>query len=133
MNRPGTRMAEISSDEALWLLQGTTWGRLIYTKRGTTVVRPARHTWEYGRLIIRTPVPISAIPVTAAYHADDLHTAPGWQVTVTGPAEVIEDPDEAAHYRRTLTAPTHGPHDTVLRLHPSTITGYRLHQPKTRR
>jgi hypothetical protein len=39
---------------------------------------------------------------------------------------VISDPDEAAHYQRTLADWTHGPHDTLLRLHPKTVTGFRL-------
>ena len=50
----------------------------------------------------------------------------GWTVTASGPAEVITDPDEAAHYLRTLSGWTHGPHDTLLRLHPKTVTGFRL-------
>jgi hypothetical protein len=39
---------------------------------------------------------------------------------------VITDPDEAAHYRRTLSGWMHGPHDTLLRLHPATVSGFRL-------
>ena len=61
----------------------------------------------------------------------------GWTVTVAGPAEVITDPDEAAlphclkgmggaPIQRTLPGWTHGPHDTLLRLSPRTVTGFRL-------
>ncbi|MFK0110228.1 hypothetical protein [Streptomyces sp. NPDC091217] len=39
--------------------------------------------------------------------------------------EVINDPDEAAHCHRTLVGWTHGPHDTLLRLHPKTVAGFR--------
>jgi hypothetical protein len=61
----------------------------------------------------------------------------GWTVTVSGPVDVITDPDEAAlphclkgmggaPIQRTLAGWTHGPHDTLLRLHPKTVSGFRL-------
>jgi len=112
------RMVEVSGAEA----------RLVYTQRELTVVRPGRHAWEFGRLVVRTPAPAAAVPATVTYHVDEVRaaTGTGWSVTVAGPAEVITDPDEAAHYRRTLTGWTHGPHDTLLHIHPKTLTGYRL-------
>ncbi|GAA3784480.1 pyridoxamine 5'-phosphate oxidase family protein [Streptomyces coacervatus] len=122
------RMVEVSGAEALWLLEGSALGRLVYTQRELTVIRPGRHTWEYGRLVVRTPAPAAAVPATATYHVDEVRAASGtgWSVTVAGPVDVITDPDEAAHYQRTLTGWTHGPHDTVLRLHPKTVSGFRL-------
>ncbi|KPI19013.1 Pyridoxamine 5'-phosphate oxidase-related protein [Actinobacteria bacterium OK074] len=126
------RMAEISGAEALWLLEGSTLGRLVYARRGQAVVRPARHLWEFGRLVVRTPAPARAVPVTATYHVDEIRTTTGtgWSVTVAGPADVVTDPDEQAHYRRTLPGWAHGPHDTLLRLHPQTVTGFRLARPR---
>lgn len=56
----------------------------------------------------------------------------GWLVTVAGPVEVITDPDEAAHHRRTLSGWAHGPHDTLLRLLPRTVTGFRLIRTEVR-
>lgn len=122
------RMVEISGAEALWLLEGSTLGRLVYVQRDLTVVRPARHAWEYGRLVVRTPAPAEAVPSTVTYHADEIRAVPGtgWTVTVSGPAEMIADPDEAAHHRRSLAGWSHGPHDTLLRIHPKTVTGFRL-------
>ncbi|MDW8804763.1 pyridoxamine 5'-phosphate oxidase family protein [Streptomyces scabiei] len=127
------RMVEVSGAEALWLLEGSTLGRLVYAQRDQTVVRPGRHTWEYGRLVVRTPAPAAAVPSTATYHVDELRTATGtgWTVTVAGPVDVITDPDEAAHYQRTLAGWSHGPHDTLLRLHPKTVTGFRLARAET--
>ncbi len=126
---PGAlRMVEVSGAEALWLLEGSSLGRLVYLQRDLTVVRPARHVWEYGRLVVRTPAPAAAVPATATYHVDEIRAVPGtgWTVTASGPAEVITDRDEAAHYHRTLTGWTHGPHDTILRIHPKNVTGFRL-------
>ncbi|MEU1784858.1 pyridoxamine 5'-phosphate oxidase family protein [Streptomyces sparsogenes] len=122
------RMVEISGAEALWLLEGSTLGRLVYVQRDLTAVRPARHTWEYGRLVVRTPAPAAAVPAAVTYHADEIRAVPGtgWTVTVSGPVEVIADPDEAAHHGRSLTGWRHGPHDTLLRIHPKTVTGFRL-------
>ncbi|MFD8722973.1 pyridoxamine 5'-phosphate oxidase family protein [Streptomyces sp. NPDC059629] len=120
------RLVEVSGEEAQWLPDGSTLGRLVYAQRDLTVIRPARHVGEYGRMVVRAPDP--AVPATAAYHVDDIRTVAGagWTVTVSGPAEVITDPDEAAHCHRTLAGWTHGLHDTLLRLHPKTVAGFRL-------
>ncbi|MGW4754725.1 pyridoxamine 5'-phosphate oxidase family protein [Streptomyces chartreusis] len=122
------RMAEVSGAEALWLVEGSSLGRLVYPQRGQSAIRPARHVWEYGRLIVRAPVRAAALPETVTYQVDEIRVVggTGWTVTLSGPAEVIGDPDEAAHYRRTLTGWTHGPHDTVLCLRPTTVSGFRL-------
>ncbi|MER7187177.1 pyridoxamine 5'-phosphate oxidase family protein [Streptomyces hyaluromycini] len=122
------RRVEVSGAEALWLLEGSALGRLVYPQREVTVIRPGRATWEYGRLVVRAPAPAAAIPATATYHVDEVRaaTGTGWSVTVTGPVDVITDPNEAAHYQRTLAGWSHGPHDTLLRLHPKTVSGFRL-------
>ncbi|MGA4837642.1 pyridoxamine 5'-phosphate oxidase family protein [Streptomyces sp. G45] len=122
------RMTEISGAEALWLLEGSSLGRLVYVRRELPVVRPARHLWGVGRLIVRSPVQAAAVPATATYHVDEFGAAAGtgWSVTASGPTEVITDPDEAASYRRALPAVTHGPHDTVVRIRPQTVAGFRL-------
>ena len=122
------RMVEVSAAEALWLVEGSSPGRLVYVQREQTLVRPARHVWEYGRLIVRAPVQTAAVPEAVTYQVDEIRVVAGtgWTVTVSGRAEVIGDPNEAAHYRRTLAGWSHGPHDTVLRIHPKTVTGFRL-------
>ena len=127
------RMVEVSGAEALWLLEGSSLGRLVYTQRDLTVIRPGRHTWEFGHLVVRTPAPAATVSVSATYHVDEIRAVggTGWTVTVSGPVDVITDPDEAAHYRRTLAGWTHGPHDTLLRLHPKTVSGFRLARAET--
>ncbi|MBN0048524.1 pyridoxamine 5'-phosphate oxidase family protein [Streptomyces actuosus] len=121
-------MAEVSGAEALWLVEGSSLGRLVYPQRGRTVVRPARHVWECGHLIVRAPVQAAAVREAATYQVDEIRVVAGtgWTVTLSGPADVITDPDEAGHYRRTLAGWTHGPHDTLLRLHLKTVSGFRL-------
>ncbi|MFD6180948.1 MULTISPECIES: pyridoxamine 5'-phosphate oxidase family protein [Streptomyces] len=124
------RMIEVSGTEALWLLEGSTQGRLVYIQREVAVVRPAAHVMEYGRLVVRAPVQAATIPGRAllTYQVDEIRSpaGAGWTVSAHGPADVIADPDEAAHYRRTLPGWAHGPHDTLLRLHPQSVSGFRL-------
>ncbi|MFJ3667259.1 pyridoxamine 5'-phosphate oxidase family protein [Streptomyces sp. NPDC090106] len=122
------RMVELSGAEALWLVEGSRLGRLVLVQRELAVVRPAGHALEYGRLVVRTPVQGAAVPTTATYQVDEVREASGtgWTVNVTGPADIVTDPHEVAHHRRTLTGWTHGPHDTILRIQPRTVTGFRL-------
>lgn len=47
-------------------------------------------------------------------------------MTVAGPAEPVGDPVEAAPHPRTLPGWAYGPHDTLPRATPQTVTGYRL-------
>ncbi|MGJ5834141.1 pyridoxamine 5'-phosphate oxidase family protein [Streptomyces ossamyceticus] len=127
------RMAEVSGAEALWLVEGSSFGRLVYPQRGQTLVRPARHVWEYGRLIVRAPVQGAVVPEVVTYQVDEIRVVAGtgWTVTLSGPTEVITDADKAAHHQRTLAGWTHGPHDTVLRMLPQTVSGFRLSRVET--
>ncbi|MFE0633306.1 pyridoxamine 5'-phosphate oxidase family protein [Streptomyces sp. NPDC058864] len=130
---PAYRMANLTGAEALWLLQGAGSGRLVHVLRGAVLVRPAVHVLGYGTLVVRAPVPLTAVTQggDVTYHCDRFHHASGtgWSVTVTGPAQDLADAHEAAHYRRTLTGWVHGPHDTLLRIHPLTVQGHRLGGP----
>ncbi|MFE7708360.1 pyridoxamine 5'-phosphate oxidase family protein [Streptomyces sp. NPDC057486] len=130
MTGPHTRrMVEVSIAEALWLLESVVQGRLFYFQRESAVVRPAVHVLHYGRLIVRAPAQEAALAerVALTYQADEIRAGgTGWTVTVTGPAEVVADPDERAHYRRTLPGWAHGPHNTLIRIRPQAVTGFRL-------
>ncbi|MFE1951051.1 MULTISPECIES: pyridoxamine 5'-phosphate oxidase family protein [Streptomyces] len=125
------RMVEVSGAEALWLLEGSSRGRLVYVRRDQAVVRPARHLWGTGRLLVRAPAAVGVLPGAVSYHVDEVdeRTGEGWTVTVTGPVDTVTEPHEAAHYRRVLPGWAHGPHDAVLRVRPQTVTGFRLTAP----
>ncbi|WP_223280849.1 pyridoxamine 5'-phosphate oxidase family protein [Streptomyces antnestii] len=129
------RMIEVSGAEALWLLEGSSLGRLVYVQRERAVIRPGRHLWGTGRLIVRAPAAAGALPAAVSYQVDevDATTGEGWTVTATGPVDAVTDPHEAAHYRRTLPGWAYGPHDTVLRLRPQTVSGFRLTTAKESR
>ncbi|WP_225801718.1 pyridoxamine 5'-phosphate oxidase family protein [Streptomyces sp. NK15101] len=122
------RLVEMPGAEALWLLEGGKHGRLVLIRRGEPFVRPAVHIWTHGHLVVRTPVQATAVPSTVTYQVDRFPapSASGWSISVTGPATEITEPHEAAHYRRALDGWVHGPHDTLLRITPQTLTGFRL-------
>ncbi|MGX1672585.1 pyridoxamine 5'-phosphate oxidase family protein [Streptomyces sp. NPDC055400] len=124
------RLVEVSGAEALHLFEGSRTGRVVHVSKDVPAIRPASHVFEYGRLMVRTPVPEAALHGVAAitYHVDDIRAAigTGWSVTATGPVEVIDDPGRAAHYRRTLPGWTYGPRDTLMRIHPQSVSGFRL-------
>ncbi|MFJ6835664.1 pyridoxamine 5'-phosphate oxidase family protein [Streptomyces sp. NPDC091209] len=123
------RRVEVTGAEALWLLEGAASDRLVLVRRDLTVIRPARHVGDFGRLVVRTPVQAAAVRLSATYPVDEVRAATsagtGWTVTVAGPAEVVTDPNEAAHYRRTLAGWSHGPHDAIVRSRPRTVSGFR--------
>ncbi|WP_254705742.1 pyridoxamine 5'-phosphate oxidase family protein [Streptomyces vilmorinianum] len=124
------RMVDVTGTEALWLLEGATHGRLLCPRREQPVLRPAVHVLEYGRLIVRAPIQADLVTGRGplSYEADEIRlpAGTGWSVTVTGPAELVDNPAEAAHYLRTLPGWAYGPHDTLLRITPQTVSGYRL-------
>ncbi|MFC5720560.1 pyridoxamine 5'-phosphate oxidase family protein [Streptomyces gamaensis] len=126
------RMVDVSGAEALYLLGGSSHGRLMYEQRDTLAVGPASHAVEQGRLVVRTPALSWRFSgrVSVTYHAEHIHrdSGAGWAVTVSGRAEPITDAEEDAHYRRVLSGWAPGPHDTLLRIHPQSVNGYRFAQ-----
>ncbi|MFJ9722450.1 pyridoxamine 5'-phosphate oxidase family protein [Streptomyces sp. NPDC101209] len=85
------RTVEVSGAEALCLLRRSRLGRLVYTQRDLTVLRPAAHVWADGRLLVPTSGPAAEGPATATYEVEENRAVPGggWTVTVSGPAEVV--------------------------------------------
>ncbi|WP_458247865.1 pyridoxamine 5'-phosphate oxidase family protein [Streptomyces sp. MAI_2237] len=127
------RTVEVSGAEALCLLRRSRLGRLVYTQRDLTVLRPAAHVWVDGRLLVRTSGPAAEGPATATYEVEESRAVPGtgWTVTVSGPAEVVTatDADDALTDGTRQPAPggwAPGPQDTILRIRPRTVTGFRV-------
>ncbi|MEV0494074.1 pyridoxamine 5'-phosphate oxidase family protein [Streptomyces atratus] len=123
------RMVEVSGTEALWLLESSDRGRLVHPPREVAVVSPAVHVLPYGRLIVRTPLEEAALSgrTSPANRADEIRGAGGTgrAVTAGGPAQVVTDPDEAAHHPHTLQGWVRCPHDTLVGIHPQTVSGFR--------
>ncbi|MET9903821.1 pyridoxamine 5'-phosphate oxidase family protein [Streptomyces sp. NPDC006446] len=120
------RMVQDSGAEARWPLEGAGSGRLVFVQRDLTVVRPAPHVWEFGRLMVRTPAQAAAVRLSATYYVDEVRaaTGTGWTAAAAGPAG-ITDPNDAAHDRRSLAGWSRSPHDAIFRIHPQTVSGFR--------
>ncbi|WP_327720264.1 pyridoxamine 5'-phosphate oxidase family protein [Streptomyces sp. NBC_00490] len=99
MSTPSRRTTEVSGSEALGLLQGAAQGSMVHVRREMPVVRPTVHVREYGRLIVRTPAQAAALACR---------------------------PSLTAHYRRILPGWAHDPHDTLVRMRPQAVAGFRL-------
>ncbi|MEV1063628.1 hypothetical protein [Streptomyces sp. NPDC050263] len=71
-------MAEVSGAEALCLVEGSSLGRLVYVRREQTVVRPARHVRQHGRLIVRASFRATVVPEAVMCQVDEIRvvTAP---------------------------------------------------------
>ncbi|MFF9392547.1 pyridoxamine 5'-phosphate oxidase family protein [Streptomyces griseoluteus] len=135
---PPRRPVELGPAEALRLLAGVTFGRLVFTRQALPSVRPVGHMLDDGDIVIRTPEGAALTPhgegsdgrgVVVAYQADciDAVTHLGWSVVVVGYARLVTDPGEIARVRARLEAwePWHEA-EQVARIQPELITGFRL-------
>lgn len=122
--------------EAIRLMGGIGYGRVVFTRDALPAIRPVNHFVETdGRVIIRTRLTsrltstIRADPgVVVAYEADDIDpvTRTGWSVVVTGLARPVTDPLRVAHYERLLRPWIAATMDTVVEIVPTIVTGIRL-------
>ncbi|GHE99262.1 pyridoxamine 5'-phosphate oxidase family protein [Streptomyces griseoluteus] len=135
---PPRRPVELGPAEALRLLAGVTFGRLVFTRQALPSVRPVGHLLDDGDIVIRTHEGAALTPhgegsdgrgVVVAYQADciDAATHLGWSVVVVGYARLVTAPDEIERVRARLEAwePWHDT-EQVARIRPELITGFRL-------
>ncbi|MFF9375780.1 pyridoxamine 5'-phosphate oxidase family protein [Streptomyces griseoluteus] len=135
---PPRRSVELGRAEALRLLAGVPFGRLVFTRQALPSVRPVGHMLDDGDIVIRTHEGAALTPhgegsdgrgVVVAYQADciDAVTHLGWSVVVVGYARLVTDPGEIARVRARLEAwePWHEA-EQVARIQPELITGFRL-------
>lgn len=131
---PGRTMVEIDRDEALRLLAGAAYGRVVFTRDALPAIRPVNHFVDGGAVIVRTRVTsrltdtVRTDPsVVVAYEADDIDAVShvGWSVVVTGLARTVTDPTRVARYTRLLRPWAEGM-DTVIAIEPTIVTGFRL-------
>ena len=124
----------ISHSEAVGLLAGTDYGRIVFTLNALPAIRPVNHLVDRGRVIVRTRLSsalnqaLSASDsLVVAYEADsmDRSTRTGWSVVVTGRAYSLTDPAEIAHYEQRLQ-PWVNHADTVVAVEPDIVTGFRI-------
>ena len=129
-------MRPLTREQAMILLGSVPMGRVAFTHRAMPAIRPVNHIVdEAGRIIIRSHE--GAAIVTAAdaargtvvsYEADQIDTdaRSGWSVVAIGLARIVDDPVQAAAYRRELNPWVTGAMDYIISIEPTIITAFEL-------
>ncbi|MFB4262157.1 pyridoxamine 5'-phosphate oxidase family protein [Nonomuraea sp. GTA35] len=128
------RLRELPGSEALRLLAGVPFGRIVFTRHALPAIRPVNHVVVDGAIVIRsspgTILSSHVAPAEAvvAYEADELdgHERLGWSVIITGVARLVTEPGEAARLRAVLTPWVAGEMEQVIRIQPEIVTGFEL-------
>ncbi|MFD6270762.1 pyridoxamine 5'-phosphate oxidase family protein [Nocardia asteroides] len=137
----GRDVVELERAEALRLVAGAPFGRVVFTRDALPAIRPVNHLVDGEAIIVRTRVTsrlTSAVhgnaPVVVAYAVDDIDPVrrTGWSVMVTGFARTVTDPDRVARYERLLRPWVGRVMDTVLAIEPEIVAGIRLLEQKGR-
>ncbi|SRR6266566_4815094 len=128
------RPTELTGQESLDLLNGASFGRIVFTSRALPAIRLVRHFVDGGDIVIRGDERAAVVSaadgdrgVVVAYQADLIDPANGgWSVMVTGTARLVGDPDQVARYQSVLPPWLAGETDHFISIHPEIITGFRL-------
>lgn len=122
------RLAELTRPEALRLLGGAPFGRIVYTIRALPAIVPVRHLVDNGMVVVRTHVGGDCAGAVVAFQADDIDPVAesGWSVTVTGVARRVLDADETARYESVLNPFVDMPNVEIIRIYPEIVAGYEL-------
>jgi uncharacterized protein len=122
----------LSRRECLELLRTEQVGRVVFTERALPAIVPVTFGVLGDAIVLATRVGTrlarSARGGVLAFEVDRLDpvTRTGWSVVVTGMAEYVVDPVEAARIRTVLDPWAPGGHDLVLRLPLTVLTGRRI-------
>lgn len=125
--RPG-RMLPVGRDQALALLGGVPYGRIVFTERALPAVRPVNHIVDDGDVIVHThtgAAVLRTVGQVVAYEADAVSAGPrlDWSVVVIGVVEIEDRAEAVARYERMLRPMVDLPMDHVLRIRPELVTG----------
>ncbi|MFI9842160.1 pyridoxamine 5'-phosphate oxidase family protein [Nonomuraea sp. NPDC051941] len=130
----GRNLKELSAADSLRRLAGVPLGRVIFTRHALPAVRPVNHVVADGQIVIRSSAgtilsaEVAAFQAVVAFEADELDVEErlGWNVVVTGFAQLVQDPGEAARLKSMIKPWVMGQLDQVIRIRPQIITGYEL-------
>lgn len=131
-------LAAVDEAEALRLLASVEYGRIVFTQNALPAIRPVNHLVDNGTIVIRSRLSAAVStevdvqrPSVVAYEADVIDPAVrlGWTVVVTGWANPVTDPDDVARLQAALSPWVNMTMDTIIRITPEIITGFRLVAP----
>jgi hypothetical protein len=125
------RLRRLEAEEALRLLSGAPFGRVVFSQHAMPAIRPVNHIVDNGAVVIRTHLGaavLSSVGMVVAYEADaiDPLTRLGWSVIVTGFARRVRQPEDVVRYEQVLRPWVAREMNHVIRIKPETITGYEL-------
>lgn len=133
----GTQSEDLTVAEALRLLGGVRFGRVVFTSRAMPAVRPVRHVVIDGRIVVAAgpELVLGSRPLIGggvgpdtilAYEADQLDSSgcSGWSVVVVGRAWPIIGEAEIDRYRPLL--PQVSVPDQLVAISADVVTGFRL-------
>ena len=129
----GRRLVPLTWQDSLDLLGTVSFGRIVFTSRALPAIRPVNHLLDEGDIIIRTTLGAAITgaarsDTVVAYEADNIDQLDhlGWSVVVTGIAWHVTDQRAVERYQRLLRPWVDGPRDSVIKVMPELVTGYRL-------
>lgn len=132
------RLVPVASAEVLSLLAMVQVGRVGFLHRGLPAIQVVAHVVDGGEVVFRShgrpPVvpPDRARGAVVVYEADDIDPVAltGWQVSVTGAAEIVRRPRQVAWLDEMLPRwPPGNDGGMLVRLVPGLLSGYRFAGP----
>jgi nitroimidazol reductase NimA-like FMN-containing flavoprotein (pyridoxamine 5'-phosphate oxidase superfamily) len=135
-NEQERMMRPLTREQAMRLLRSVPMGRIAFTYHAMPAIRPVNHMVdEAGRIVIRSHEGAAIVTATDAmrgtvvsYEADqiDTYARAGWTVVVTGLARIVDEPCQAADYRRHLHPWVTGQLDYIIIIEPAIVTAFEL-------
>ena len=135
-NEQERMMRPLTREQAMRLLRSVPMGRIAFTYHAMPAIRPVNHMVdEAGRIVIRSHEGASIVTAADAkrgtvvsYEADQIDTdaRAGWTVIVIGLARIVDEPGQAAVYRRHLHPWVTGQLDYIIIIEPTIVTAFEL-------
>ena len=130
----GRKLAPLSKDECLRLVDSVPFGRIVFTSRAMPAVRLVRHA-RFGEQIVipaRPDLGITAVEpgTVVAYEADliDSGHQPAWTVLVIGRARRVSVRELPARQREQLSCWPGGAPDDLIMITADLVTGEQIPQ-----
>ncbi|WP_067824561.1 pyridoxamine 5'-phosphate oxidase family protein [Nocardia inohanensis] len=125
------KLRALSAADSLRRLASAHYGRIVYARRGTPIIRPVNHIVEEDAVVVRAHLGAGILRgdgQVVAYEVDsfDEKTRRGWSVIVTGVARVVDDPEQVKRYESLLDPWIKLPTDHVIRIETEVVTGLEL-------
>lgn len=126
---------ELESKAAMAYLTHAEYGRVAFIVDDLPVIRPLNHAVVDGDIYVYThhasafARAVHARPgLPVSYQSDEIkpHSHFGWSVLVKGTATDASDHPRATQLGRQVQSWIDRPHDTVIAIHPTEVTGLRL-------